>query len=89
MNIEERKERLVLLKCMEETDKVLGVDYAQQALENPLLDRNELSQILNDSLTGIFKNKKTGEVVQLENKTLMAGVRNLLNKIDNDCNSKV
>lgn len=82
MKIEQRKVSILALKYMERADKELKVNYAQQALENPLLDKEELLQILSDSLNGTFIDKKSGKEIHLEIETMMAGFRNLFNRFD-------
>lgn len=77
-----------LMKAVEKTDLETGENKAIQIISDPNLDRKDLSALLEDSLMGRFKDKETGEVVKLDNKTMMAGLLNLLNQIDREQTQK-
>jgi hypothetical protein len=77
-----RHNNATMLKALEETDKGKAI----QAISNPNLDGNELSELIECSFLGKIVNKHTGEPMKFSNEVLMAGLRNKLNQIIRDSN---
>lgn len=63
-----------MAKALNDTD----VELAKKAMSDSNLDRKELSSIIEDSIMGRMRSKKTGETLKLDNEVVMAGFRNLL-----------
>jgi hypothetical protein len=70
------------LKALDEVD----TNKAVLAISNPNLDRKELSEVLQASMTGDFVYVKDGSKASLSPTVLMAGLRNLLYQIEVDSN---
>jgi len=69
-----------LIKSVEEIDENAAIEM----ISNPNLDHAELSEVLNAHFYKSIKDKDTNEPLQLNNKVAMAGVLNLLLKINNE-----
>jgi len=75
-NIEQRKLNLLATIALEETDQ----DTAIKALEYPETNLQELTTLLEDSMMGKFVDANTKEPVKLSNQSMMAIMRNILNR---------
>jgi hypothetical protein len=73
-----------MLKALEEVDK----DKAIEAISNPDLDGEELSELLECSMLGKIVNKHTNESIKFSNDVLMAGLRNKLNQVVRNAESE-
>jgi hypothetical protein len=60
------------LKALEEIDK----EKAIQVISDPLLDGQELSEIIECSLLGKIVDRTSGDPIKLDNTTMMAAIRN-------------
>jgi hypothetical protein len=81
MTLKEKNERLynnlTMLKALEEVD----IDKAIEALSNPNLDPSELTEIIEGSMMGKIVFKESQEPLKLDNRIIMAGIRNRFNQI--------
>jgi len=75
---QEAYDKFTLVKALELVDE----DLAIQVMSDPCLDKRELNIVLTASLLGHIIDKKTKEPLKLSNKVMMAGFRNLLNRVD-------
>lgn len=75
-NIEQRKLNLLATIALEKTDQ----DTAIKALEYPETNLQELTTLLEDSMMGKFVDANTKEPVKLSNQSMMAIMRNILNR---------
>lgn len=73
----------IMLKALEDTDE----EKAIEAISNPSLDGNELSELLECSLMGKIVFKESGEPLKFSNSVLMAGLKNKILQIDNKLNN--
>jgi len=77
------KQRLgnfALMKAAEQLD----INVAKQVISSPEIDQQDLAFVLEDSIMGRFKDKDTGETVQLDNSIVMKGLLNLINRFDKE-----
>ena len=72
--------KTIFLKAVEEIDEKIAIEV----VSDPNLDGKELSEILSCSLTGVIKDKITGEPMKLSNKVMVAGLLNRLNQLDKE-----
>jgi hypothetical protein len=72
----------LLIKALEETDESKAIE----AVSNPELDGQELSEIIAISIRGMITSKKTGTPIKLGNKVLMAALTNKINQTNKSQN---
>ena len=65
---------LTMLKALEDTDQKL----VNKMLNQPNLDRKEISAVIEASIMGKYIFKKTGKSLQLNNETTMVGMSTFL-----------
>ena len=68
----------VALAALSEVDE----EKAIQVISDPLLDQDELSEILTNSLMGNVVDIQTRQPIKLSNKVVMAGMRNKMAHIE-------
>jgi len=73
-------ENLMLVKAVEEVD----LSKAVELVSSPDLDKDELCRLLQDSIMGNLVDKETKEPLKLSNKVVMAGIVNVLKKIERE-----
>lgn len=85
MNSKIKFNNYMLFKALEEVDEQASADV----ISCPNLDRKELASIIDCSLTGSIVNKYTKEPINISNKNLMSGLRNLLNQVIRESNNEI
>ena len=74
MNKKRALKNLTTLKMLENTDEKLAV----KIVSSPNIDREELSEIIESSIAGNFSCKETGQILQLNDNTIMSAMTNIL-----------